>query len=104
METWISKEGKIDIFAKWIVHDFFLKKFKFFHVLVVSKIDREKLFAEVLEKKKPLKTIKKGVYEKLKIRIFANGLVHGFSQIFKISLTLIFMQNRPRKSIWERSR
>ena len=54
-----------------------MKKFKFFHLLVVSKIDREKLFAEVLEKKKPLKTIKTSVYEKLKIRIVANGLVHG---------------------------
>ena len=80
-----------------------MKKLKFFHLLVVRKIDREKLFAEVLEKKKSLKTIKTSVYEKRKIRIFANGLVHGFRQKFKIFLTLIFMQNRPRKNIWERS-
>ena len=53
--------------------------------------------------RKPLKAIKRSVYEKRKIRIFPNGLVHGFGQKFKISLTLIFMQNRPRKSIWERS-
>ena len=71
--------------------------------MVISKIDREKLFAEVLEKKKPLKTIKTSVYEKRKIRIFPYGLVHGFGQKFKISLTLIFMQNRRRKSIWEPS-
>ena len=80
-----------------------MKKLKFFHVLCLSKIDGEKLFYDVLDKTNPLKTIKTIVYEKRKIRIFPNGLVHGFGQKFKISLTLIFMQNRPRKSIWERS-
>ena len=54
-------------------------------------------------KKKPLKTIKTTVYEKRKIRIFPKGLVHRFGQKFEISSTLIFMQNRARKSIWERS-
>ena len=80
-----------------------VKKLKFFHFLCVSKIDREKLFAEVLDKRKPLKSIKTSVYEKRKIRIFPNGLVHGFGQKFEISSSLNFMQNRPRKSIWERS-
>ena len=81
-----------------------VKKLKFFHLLRLSKIDREKLFGDVLDKRKPLKTIKTSVYEGRKIRIFANGLVHGFGQKFKISLALSFMQNRTRKSIWERSR
>ena len=80
-----------------------LKKLKFFHLLCLSKIDREKLFGDVLDKRKDLKTIKTSVYDYCKIRIFPNGLVHGFGQKCKISLTLIFMQNRPRKSIWERS-
>ena len=80
-----------------------VKKLKFFHVLCLSKIDREKLFGDVLDKRKPLKTIKTSVYEKWKIRICRNGLVHGFGQKFEISLTLNFMENRPRKSIWERS-
>ena len=79
-----------------------VKKLKFFHLLCLSKIDREKVFADVLHKKKPLKTIKTTVYEKRKIRIFSKGLVHRFAQKFEISSTLIFMQNRPRKSIWER--
>ena len=61
------------------------------------------MFADVLEKKKRLKTIKTTVCEKRKIRIFSNGLVYRFGQKFEISSTLIFMQNRPRKSIWERS-
>ena len=80
-----------------------VKKLKSFHLLCLSKIDREKLFGDVLDKRKPLKTIKTSVYEKRKIRIFPNGLVHGFRQKFEISSTLNFMQNRRRKSIWERS-
>ena len=78
-----------------------VKKLKFFHLLWLSKIDREKVFADVLDKKKPLKAIKTTVYEKRKIRIFSKGLVHRFAQKFEISSTLIFMKNRPRKSIWE---
>ena len=78
-----------------------VKKLKFLHVLCLSKIDREKVFADVLDK--PLKTIKRTVHEKRKIRIFPKGLVHRFDQKLEISSTLIFMQNRPRKSIWEPS-
>ena len=80
-----------------------VKKLKFYHLLYLSKIDRGKVFADVLDKKKPLKTIKTTVYEKRKIRIFPKGLVHRFDQKLEISSTLIFMQNRPRKSIWKRS-
>ena len=80
-----------------------VKKLKFFHLLCFSKIDQEKLFGDVLDKRKPLETIKTSVYEKRKSRIFPNGLVHGFGQKFKVALTLIFMQNRRRKSICERS-
>ena len=61
------------------------------------------MLADVLDKKEALKTIKTTVYEKRKIRIFPKGLLHCFGQKFKISSTLIFIQNRPRKSIWERS-
>ena len=61
------------------------------------------MFADVLDKKKCLKTIKTSAYEKRKLRIFLMGLVHRLGQKFKISLTLIFMQNTTRKSIWEGS-
>ena len=73
-----------------------VKKLKFFYVLCLSKIDRENVFAYVLDKKKPLKTIKTTVYKKRNIRIIPKGLVHRFGQIFEISSTLIFMQNKPR--------
>ena len=81
-----------------------VKTLKFFHLLYLLDIDRVKVFADVLDKKKkPLKTIKTTVYEKRKIRIFPKRLVHRFDQKLEISSTLSFMQNRPRKSIWERS-
>ena len=80
-----------------------VKKLKFFHLLCLSKIDREKVFADVLDKKKTLKTIKTTVYEKRRLRIFPKGLVHRFGQKFAVSSTLNFMQKKPRKRIWEPS-
>ena len=80
-----------------------VKKLKFFHLLCLSKIDGEKVFADVLDKKEAFKDYIRTVYEKRKIRMFSKGLVHRFGQKFEISSTLIFMQNRPRKSIWGRS-
>ena len=80
-----------------------VKKFKFFHILCLSKIDLEKVFADVLHKKTPLKTKRTTLYEKRKVRIFQKGLVHHLAQKFKISSTSIFMLNQPRNTIWERS-
>ena len=80
-----------------------VKKLKFFHLLCLPKIDREKVFADVLDKKEAFKDYKNNCLRKTQIRIFPNGLVHRFGQKFEISSTLIFLQNRPRKSIWERS-
>ena len=80
-----------------------VKKLKFFYLLCLSKIDRQKVFADVVDKKEAFKDYKKTVYEKRKIRIFSKELVHRFGQKFEISSTLIFMQNRLRESIWERS-
>ena len=79
-----------------------VKKVKFLHVLCLSKIDGEKVFADVLDKKEAFKDYKNNCLRKSKIRIFPNGLLHRFDQKLEISSTLIFMQNRPRKSIWER--
>ena len=80
-----------------------VKKLKFFHLLFLSKIDREKVFADVLDKKEAFKDYKTTLYEKRKISIFKKGLVHRFGQKLEISSTLIFIQHTPRKSIWERS-
>ena len=55
-----------------------VKKLKFFHLLCLSNIHREKVFADVLDKKEAFKDYKKTVYEKRKIRIFPKGLVHRF--------------------------
>ena len=70
-----------------------VKKLQFFHLLCLSKIDREKVLTAVLDKKKTLKTIKTTVYEKRSLRIFPKGLVYRFGHKFPISSTLIFMQN-----------
>ena len=56
------------------------KKVEVFHLFCLSKIDQEKVFADVLDKKKPLKTIKTTVYEKHKTKIFPKGLVHRFGK------------------------
>ena len=81
----------------------FFKKLKFFHLLCLLKIDRENVFADVLDKKEVFKDYKNNRVRKSKIRIFPKGLVHRCDQKFEISSTSIVMQNRLRKSIWERS-
>ena len=80
-----------------------VKKLKFFHVLCLSKIDREKVFADVLDKKEAFKDYKNNCLRKTQNYNFPKGLIHRFGQKFEISSTLIFMQNRPIKSMWERS-
>ena len=80
-----------------------VKNLKFFHLLCFSKMDQEKVFADVVDKKEPSKHYKKTVQEKRKTRIFPKGLVPRFDRKFEISSTLIFLQNRLRKTIWERS-
>ena len=62
-----------------------VKKLKFFHLLCLSKIDQEKMFADVLDKKAAFKDFKNNC-----LRIFPKGLVHRFGQKFEISSTLIF--------------
>ena len=77
----------------------FLKKLKFFCVLCLSKIDQDKVFAEVVDKKEAFKDYKTTVYEKRRIGIFRKGLLHRFDKKFEISSTWIILQNRLRKSI-----
>ena len=57
-----------------------VKKLKFFHLLCLSKIDREKEFADILDKIEAVKDLKTTVYEKRKTIIFPKRLVHRFGQ------------------------
>ena len=57
------KTGKIGRFAKRIVHDFG-QKVEVFHLLCLSKIDREKVFADVLDKKEAFKDFKNNCLSK----------------------------------------
>ena len=94
------KKRKIAIFAKGIVHDFG-QKVEVFHLLCLSKIDREKLFADVLDEKEAFKDYKNNCLRKLEF--FERGQSIVLIKKLEISSTLIFLQNRPRKSIWKRS-
>ena len=47
-----------------------VKKLKVFHLLCLSKIDREKEFADILDKIQAVKDSKTTVYEKRKTIIF----------------------------------
>ena len=67
-----------------------VKKLKFFHLLCLSKIEREKVFADVLDKKEAFKDYKSNFLQKDKIRIFPKRLVNRFGRKFEISSTLVF--------------
>ena len=58
-----------------------VKKMKFSHLSCLLKIDREKVFPDVLDKKEAF-------YKEGKIDIFAKGIVHDFGQ--KVEVFLIF--------------
>ena len=57
-----------------------VKKLKVFHLLCLSKIDREKEFADILHKIEAVKDLKTTFYEKRKTIVFPNRLVHRFGQ------------------------
>ena len=54
------KKREIFIFPKGIVHE--KQRLKFSHLLSLSKIDREKVFADVLDTKKAFKDYKSSAY------------------------------------------
>ena len=50
-----------------------VKKSKFFHLLCSSKIDREKVFADVLDKKEAFKDYKNNFMKNAKLEFFKTG-------------------------------
>ena len=55
-----------------------VKKLKFFHLLCVSKIDREKVIADVLDKNKAFKDYKKNCVRKTQNENFFEGVSASF--------------------------
>ena len=55
-----------------------VKKVKFFHLLCLSKIDREKVLADVLDKKEALKDYKNNCLWKTQNENFSKGLSPWF--------------------------
>ena len=55
-----------------------VKKLKFFHFLYLSKIDREKVFADVLDKKEAFKDYKNNCLRKTQNENFSKGVTPSF--------------------------
>ena len=51
IKTSVQKKLSKFAFFKWVSPCFFFKKWRFFHRLFLCKMDKEKVFSEVLEKK-----------------------------------------------------
>ena len=67
-----------------------VKKLKFFHLLGLSKIDREKVFADVLD----------NINMDLKRRQnWHFCIVHDFGQKVEVFSSWVFIKNRSRKSV-----
>ena len=71
-----------------------VKNLKFCERFVLSNIHPEKVFGDALVRKIAFLD---------NINMDLNRRQNDFGQKFEISSTLIFVQNRPRKRIWERS-
>ena len=67
---------KICIFPMGLVHSV-CEKLRFFHLLILCKMHAEKVFGEVLEKKKFIDYRNVDI-KSPQICIFQKGLVHGF--------------------------
>ena len=55
-----------------------VKKLKFFHVLCLSKIDREEVFAVILDKKEAFKDYKNNCVRKTQNENFSKGVSPSF--------------------------
>ena len=55
-----------------------VKKLKFFHILCFLKIDREKVFADVLDKKEAFKDFKNNCLSKMQNKNFSKGVSPSF--------------------------
>ena len=55
-----------------------VKKLKFFHVLCLSKIDREKVFADVVDKKEAFKDYENKCLRKTQKQNFSKGVGPSF--------------------------
>ena len=83
----------------WFWVWFWSKLSNFSKLFLLANIGHENVFYDIVKRKKAFVGYKNKKFRKSKIDIFSKGLVHGSGQKLKISQTLIFMQNRPRKSI-----
>ena len=76
-----------------------VRKWPFFQICFLVKIDLENFFYDILERKNAFlgKNIKK--FKKSKIDIFPKGLTHDLRPKMPIFQTFFFMQHRPGKCV-----
>ena len=67
-----------------------VKKLKFFHLLNLSKIDREKVFGDVLDKKEAFKHYKNQIFTKNAKLDFSKGVSPSFSSKIRDFLNFDF--------------
>ena len=94
MKTSIEKRRKICTFCEGLVHGFG-QKLRFFHLLFLCKIDREKVFFDSLDRKTSR-------FSLWKPRLKNDAKLHfskGVSPWFSSKKWKVFMKNRPRKSV-----
>ena len=76
-----------------------VKNGKFFYRFVLSKINSEKVFGDVLVREQAFLDNINIDLKKRKIEIFAKGIVHDFGQKVEVFSFFVFIKNRPRKSV-----
>ena len=81
-----------------------VEKLNFFHFLIFGKIGRKKAFGVIVERKKPLQTLKRRAKKKIVQFRFSKGLVHGFSPKMGFFPPFHLSQNRQETSLWRYSR
>ena len=77
-----------------------VKNLKFCKRFVLCEIKREKLFGDVLLRKKDVLDNINMDLKKGKIRIFAKSIVHDFGQKVEVFSCFVFLKNRSRKSVF----
>ena len=79
-----------------------VKKLKFFQLLCLSKIDREKVFGDVLLRKQAFLDYINMDLKRKQNSHFCKGdqIVHDFGQKVVAFLSFVFIKNRSRKSVF----
>ena len=77
------------------------KNVKFGHNFIFRKIRQRNVCWQYFRNKKCFQDYKNEKLKNWKIGIFRKGLVHGFDQKCEIMPRFYFLQNKPKKCVWQ---